>query len=71
MSVDPDPEMRDMLRQAADDIRNSDSDEAEHIAAILYRVSDLYDEAEETSPRDIYVNMRNILRVNERGGLER
>lgn len=70
MSLESDPERRDMLRDVADEIRTADGSEAEQVAAFLYRVSDLYDEAEETTPRDIYVNMRTILRVTEQGGLE-
>ena len=52
------------LRDIADDIRD-ESSESKLIAAILYRISDLYDPDEETSPRDIYVNMREILRTKE------
>lgn len=70
MSIEPDSETRDTLRDAAEDIRAIGGTEAEQIAAILYRISDLYDETEETSPRDIYVNMRTILRVTEQGGLD-
>lgn len=64
---DPDPEKRAFLREIADELRG-DSSESEQVAAFLYRVSDVYDPAEETDPRDIYVNMRNILRVKEAGG---
>jgi hypothetical protein len=67
---DPDDEKRDLLREIADEIRG-ESSESEHVAAILYRVSDLYDPDEETSPEEIYRNVRNILRVTERGTLER
>ncbi|MFB6153943.1 MAG: hypothetical protein ABEJ27_06795 [Halodesulfurarchaeum sp.] len=70
MGIEPDPDRRDELRAIADDVRDTGGREAEQVAAILYRVSDLYDPAEETSPRQIYVNMRNILRVRE-GSLER
>lgn len=65
--LEPDPEKRDMLREIADDIRNENS-EARQLSALLYRVSDLYDAEEDTSPREIYLNMRNILRVKEQGG---
>ncbi len=64
---DPEPERVRLLREVAEDVRG-DSSESKQIAAILYRVSDLYDPDEDTSPRDIYVNVRNILRVKERGG---
>lgn len=71
VSIEADPETRDTLRDVAEEVRESGGTEAEQVAAILYRVSDLYDDTEETSPRDIYVNMRTILRVTENGGLER
>lgn len=59
-----------MLREAADDLRG-ESSESKQLAAILYRVSDLYDESEETSPEEIYIAVRNILNVKEQGGLGR
>ena len=62
-----DPEKREFLREIADEIRG-DSSESKQVAAFLYRVSDVYDDEEETDARDIYVNMRNILRVKETGG---
>jgi len=67
MSDDPDgsdPERVETLRAIADDIR-ADSSESKMVAAILYRISDLYDPEEETSPRDIYLNMREIIRTKE------
>ncbi|WP_336343998.1 hypothetical protein [Halalkalicoccus ordinarius] len=67
---DPDPERVRLLRETADEIRGA-GDESEQLAAILYRVSDLYDEEEETSPQEITIAVRNILNVKERGGLER
>jgi hypothetical protein len=70
VSIEHDPEARDTLREVAEDVRSTGGTEAEQVAAILYRVSDLYDADEETSPRDIYVNMRTILRVTEHGGLD-
>lgn len=63
-SFDPDVERVETLREIGDDIRG-ESSESKLVAAILYRVSDLYDPDEETSPRDIYVNMREILREKE------
>ena len=66
-TFDPDPERVELLREIADDIRGASS-ESQLVAAILYRISDLYDPAEETSPRDIYVNMREIIRTKEAGG---
>lgn len=67
---EPDHERVAMLREAADDLRG-ESSESKQLAAILYRVSDLYDESEETSPEEIYIAVRNILNVKERGGLGR
>ncbi|MEE6210481.1 hypothetical protein U3A55_09955 [Salarchaeum sp. III] len=65
-----DDEKRDVLRDVASDLRD-ESDEGEKIAALLQRVSDLYDEDEDTTPQEIYLNMRNILQVSEQGGLDR
>ena len=59
-----DVERAETLREIGDDIRG-DSSESKLVAAILYRISDLYDPDEETSPRDIYVNMREIIRTKE------
>lgn len=67
---DPDPERASFLREIADEIRG-DSSESEQVAAILYRVSDLYDPAEDTTPEEIYRNVRNILRIKEMGGIRR
>lgn len=67
---DPDPERMRLLREVADDVRG-ESSESQQLAAVLYRVSDLYDEAEETTPEEIYRNVRFILEVKERGGLGR
>ena len=66
--TDDDPERAALLREVAEDVRG-DSSQSEQIAALLYRVSDLYDPDEETTPEDVYLNMRNILRVKERGGM--
>jgi hypothetical protein len=68
--VEKDTERMGTLREIADDVRDG-SDEADKISALLYRVSDLYDPAEETTPQDIYLNMKFILQVVERGTLER
>lgn len=59
-----DSERVETLREIADDIR-AESSESEMVAALLYRVSDLYDPDEETTPRDIYLNMREIIRTKE------
>lgn len=63
----------DVLRAVADDLRAHEehATEAERLAAVVHRVSDLYDEAEETDPQHIYLNMRNILQISEQGGIER
>jgi len=63
-----DPERAALLRAVAEDVRG-DSSESEQVAAMLYRVSDLYDPGEETTPAEIYRNVRNVLNVKERGGL--
>lgn len=67
---EPDPDRVTLLRETADDLRG-ESSESKQLAAILYRVSDLYDESEETSPEEIYIAVRNVLNVKERGGLGR
>lgn len=67
---EPDPERVELLREVAADVRG-DSSERKQLANVLYRVSDLYDEDEETSPEEIYLAVRNILNVKESGGLER
>ena len=67
---EPDPERVATLREIADEIRG-DSSERKQLANILYRVSDLYDEHEETSPEEIVRNVTFILEVKERGGLGR
>ncbi|MFB6095618.1 MAG: hypothetical protein ABEJ71_04075 [Halodesulfurarchaeum sp.] len=67
-----DAQKRQVLRAVAADLRGREtSGEAERVAATVQRVSDLYDPAEETTPKDIYLNMRTILRVTESGGLDR
>jgi len=66
----PDSERASVLREVAEEIRG-ESSESEHVAAILYRVSDLYDPEEETTVEDVYVSVRNVLRIKERGTLER
>ena len=63
-SYGPDMERAKTLRNIADDIRG-ESSESKLVAAMLYRISDLYDPDEETSPKDIYVNMREIIRTKE------
>jgi hypothetical protein len=63
-----DAERRAVLRTIADDVRG-ESAESRQVAAFLYRVSDLYDPDEDTSPEEIYLNVRAIMKVKERGGL--
>ena len=67
---DPDAERREFLREIAADVRG-ESDESKQLSAILYRVSDLYDPDEETSPEEVYLNVRHIMRIKEQGGLRR
>ena len=62
-----DPDRAALLREVAEDVRG-ESSESEQVAAMLYRVSDLYDPDEETTPAEIYRNLRTILQVKERGG---
>ena len=66
--IDDDPERAALLRDVAAEIRG-ESSQSQQVAAMVYRVSDLYDPDEETTPQDVYLNMRNILRVKERGGM--
>ncbi|WP_255167301.1 hypothetical protein [Natrononativus amylolyticus] len=66
----PDSERVETLREIADDVRGETS-ESKQLSNILYRTSDLYDEAEDTSPEEIVRNVKFILEVTERGGLGR
>jgi len=66
----PDPDRVRLLRETADDLRG-DSSASQQLAAVLYRVSDLYDDGEETTPEEIYRTVRFIMQVNRRGGLDR
>ena len=59
-----------LLRGVADDVRG-DSSESKQLSAILYRVSDLYDAGEQTSPEAIYLNVRHIMQIKAQGGIER
>ena len=65
-----DDDVRAFLREVAADVRG-DSSESKQLSAILYRVSDLYDPDEQTSPEEIYLNVRHIMRIKEQGGIER
>ncbi|WP_284014132.1 hypothetical protein [Halobaculum litoreum] len=65
-----DADSREFLRAVAEDVRG-DSSESKQLSAILYRVSDLYDPDEDTSPEEIYLNVRRIMQIKERGGLQR
>lgn len=62
---EPDPERVATLREIADELRG-DSVASRLVSATLYRVSDIYDPDEETTPRDVYINMREIIRTVER-----
>ncbi len=68
--LDADSERVAQLRAVADDIRG-DTSESKQLANILYRTSDLYDPDEETTPEEIVRNVKFILEVTERGGLDR
>lgn len=65
-----DPERVAVLREIAEDVRG-ESSESEQLAAVLYRVSDLYDADGDTSPEEIYRNVKNVLKIKERGTLAR
>lgn len=65
-----DDEKKDVLRAVADDLREEGA-EGEKLAALVHRVSDLYDPSEDTDPNEIYLNMRYIMQVSEQGGLDR
>lgn len=67
---DADPERVATLREIADDVRGETS-ESKQLANVLYRTSDLYDASEDTSPESIVRNVKFILEVTERGGLDR
>ncbi|SEW31142.1 hypothetical protein [Halobacterium jilantaiense] len=62
---------RDALREVAGELREEDSEEAERIAALVHRVSDIYDDTEDVDAQHVYLNMRNILQISEQGGIER
>jgi hypothetical protein len=66
--MSPDPEKVALFREVAGEIREGSS-ESEQLAAIVYRLSDLYDEDEETTPEEIYRATRHIMNVKERGTL--
>jgi hypothetical protein len=66
----PDPDRAATLRTVAGEVRG-ESGESEQVAAMLYRVSDLYDPDEETTVEEIYRNMRTIFQIRERGTLAR
>jgi hypothetical protein len=68
--VESDPDRAAMLREVAAEIRGETS-ESRQVAAMVQRVSDLYDPDESTTPEHVYRNMRTILRVTERGTLAR
>nr|WP_254534767.1 hypothetical protein [Halomarina sp. BCD28] len=70
MGVEKDPDRAALLREIAEDVRE-ESSESKHVSAILYRVSDLYDPDEETSPGEIYLNVKYILGIKEQGGIDR
>ena len=65
-----DDEVRAFLREVAADVRG-DSSESKQLSAILYRVSDLYDSEEQTSPEEIYLNVRHIMQIKAQAGIER
>lgn len=64
---DADPERVAVLREIAADVRG-ESSESRQLAAILYRISDLYDEDERTDPIEIYRNVETIMQIKAQGG---
>lgn len=64
------PEKVEFLREIAEEIRG-ESSESKQLAAILYRVSDLYDPEGDTSPEEIYLNVRYIMDIKAQGGIKR
>ncbi|MCL9817867.1 hypothetical protein [Natronocalculus amylovorans] len=69
-TFNPDGDRVALLREIAEDVRGKSS-ESKQLSAILYRVSDLYDGEEETSPEEIYLNVRHIMSIKESGGLRK
>ncbi|MFC4357118.1 hypothetical protein ACFO0N_04035 [Halobium salinum] len=67
-SFETDPETVRLLRDVGDDIYG-DSSESRQLSAIVYRISDLYDAEGDTSPEEIYLNVRHIMNIKEQGGL--
>jgi hypothetical protein len=65
-----DAEKMGLLREIADEVYG-DSSESRQVSAILYRVSDLYDPDGDTSPEEIYLNVRHIMDIKTQGGLDR
>ncbi|WP_425499597.1 hypothetical protein [Halogeometricum luteum] len=65
---EPDADRRELLREVAEEVYG-DSSESRQLSAVLYRVSDLYDPDEDTSPEEIYLNVRHIMDIKEQGGL--
>nr|WP_165872010.1 hypothetical protein [Natrarchaeobius halalkaliphilus] len=53
-----------------DDVRGETS-ESKQLANVPYRTSDLYAEDERTTPEELIRNVKFILEVAERGGLDR
>jgi len=69
VSLDPDPERAALLREVAAEIR--ETEDAEQVAALVHRVSDLYDPEEQTTTEEIRRAMAFVLEVKERGGIDR
>ena len=69
-TFDPDPERVALLREIADDVRGETS-ESKQLSNILYRTSDIFDADEATTPEEVVRNVKFILQIKERGGLER
>ncbi|WP_247728657.1 hypothetical protein [Halovivax limisalsi] len=69
-SIADDPDRARLLRDVAEEIRG-ESSERKQLANVLYRTSDVYDPDESTTPEEVIRNVKFILEVKERGGLDR
>lgn len=67
-TFEADEEKVRLLREVAEELYG-DSSESRQVSAIVYRISDLYDEDGDTSPEEIYLNVRHIMDIKEQGGL--
>ncbi len=69
-AFESDPDKVRFIRDIAEEVRG-ESSESKQLSAILYRVSDLYDPDGDTSPEEIYLNVRYIMDIKAQGGIKR